>query len=75
MTASNDAEATDRIALVTGTNTGIGKVTARVLAEQGMHVFVTCRTKEKGDAVVEEISSQTGSDKVEALSLELGDLD
>jgi len=74
MTASNEAPQSDRVALVTGTNSGIGKVTARQLAALGMHVVVTCRTREKGEAVVREIIAATGNSKVECLSMELGDL-
>jgi retinol dehydrogenase-12 len=75
MTASNEATQSSRVALVTGTNSGIGKVTARELAARGMHVVVTCRTKEKGEAVVREIIAATGNSKVECLSMELGDLE
>jgi retinol dehydrogenase-12 len=75
MTANNEATQALRVALVTGTNSGIGKVTARELAARGMHVVVTCRTREKGDAVVREIVAATGNSKVECLPMELGDLD
>ena len=75
MSASNEATQALRVAFVTGTNSGIGKVTARELAARGMHVVVTCRTREKGDAVVREIVAATGNSKVECLPMELGDLD
>jgi retinol dehydrogenase-12 len=66
---------TDRVAIVTGGNSGIGKETARALAAMGMHVFITCRTEAKGQPVVEEFREQTGNQKVECLALELGDFD
>jgi 3-oxoacyl-[acyl-carrier protein] reductase len=31
----------DKVAIVTGANHGIGAVTARALAEQGVHIFLT----------------------------------
>ncbi|MCA9916209.1 MAG: SDR family NAD(P)-dependent oxidoreductase, partial [Anaerolineae bacterium] len=33
-----------KVALVTGANTGIGRITARELALQGAHVFLACRS-------------------------------
>ncbi len=40
------------VALVTGANTGIGRVTARELARQGRHVIVACRDETKGREAV-----------------------
>ena len=41
---------TGKTALVTGANTGLGFVTARLLAEKGARVLIACRNKEKGIA-------------------------
>ncbi|MBP6528552.1 MAG: SDR family oxidoreductase [Burkholderiales bacterium] len=62
-----------RVALVTGANTGIGLVTARELASRGAHVFVACRSLERGQAAVAEIRTATGNAQVECLALDLGD--
>ncbi len=62
-----------RVALITGANTGIGLVTARELAARGAHVFVACRSVEKGQAAVDEIRKTTGNPQVELLALDLGD--
>ena len=64
-----------RVALITGANTGIGLVTARELAARGAHVFVACRSLEKGQIAVDEIRKVTGNEKVELLVLDLGDFD
>jgi len=62
-----------RVALVTGANTGIGRVTARELARQGAHVFIACRSAERAQPVVDEIRAIAGTGPVETLSLDLGD--
>ena len=64
-----------RVALITGANTGIGLVTARELAARGAHVFVACRSLEKGQIAVDEIRKITGNENVELLVLDLGDFD
>lgn len=61
------------VCLVTGANTGIGRVTALELARDGMHVFVACRSAQRTQPVVEDIRQQTGNPKVEFLPLDLGD--
>lgn len=62
-----------RVALITGANTGIGLVTARELASRGAHVFIACRSREKGQTAVDDIRKITGNEKVELLALDLGD--
>ncbi len=65
-----------RVALITGANTGIGRVTARELALRGMQVFLACRSQEKTQPVLDEIAQRSGgSARAEFLPLDLGDLD
>lgn len=45
----------NRICLITGANSGIGKITARELAAQGMDIIMVCRNEAKGRAAREEI--------------------
>jgi retinol dehydrogenase 12 len=58
--------------LVTGANTGIGRVTAETLARRGGKVFLACRSEEKTRPVLEAIRAAGG--QAEFLALDLGDL-
>ena len=55
------ADTDERVAIVTGANTGIGRVTALVLARHGWHVFLACRSAAKTAPVVAEIAAQVGA--------------
>jgi NAD(P)-dependent dehydrogenase (short-subunit alcohol dehydrogenase family) len=55
--------------IITGANTGIGKVTAKSLAERGAHVILACRSLAKTQPVLDEIGSNA-----EFLELDLADL-
>ena len=73
MTASHPQALAGRVALVTGANTGIGRITARELARQGAQVFIACRSAERAQPVVDEIRAIPGAGAVELLPLDLGD--
>lgn len=60
-----------RVALITGANTGIGRVTARELAKQGVHLFVACRSAARTQALLDEIRAVAPGAKVEWLALDL----
>jgi retinol dehydrogenase-12 len=48
------------VALVTGANSGIGRVTAVELALRGYHVFLACRDAGKTAEVLDEIAQRSG---------------
>lgn len=58
---------------VTGSNTGIGRETARVLAKAGAHVIIAARDQKKSENTKLEILSQNKNAKVDILDLDLGD--
>ena len=60
--------------IITGANTGIGKITASELARRGAHVILACRSKNKTQPVIDEIKAATKNDQVEFIALDLGDL-
>lgn len=65
----------DRICLVTGATSGIGKVTAAALAEHGATVIVVSRNEKRCADTVKEIRASTGNPAVEYFVADLSDLD
>jgi NAD(P)-dependent dehydrogenase (short-subunit alcohol dehydrogenase family) len=51
---------TNKVAIVTGASSGIGRATARLFAEQGARVVVAARRQAELDALVAEIADQGG---------------
>ena len=64
-----------RIAIVTGSNTGLGFDTARVLAQRGAKVVMAVRDTAKGDAAAAQIRTATPAADVTVHRLDLGSLD
>lgn len=50
---------TGRTILLTGSNSGLGKETLRVLAKRGAHVIATARTEEKAQAACNDVIGET----------------
>ncbi|XP_017536497.2 retinol dehydrogenase 11 isoform X2 [Manis javanica] len=62
-----------KVAVVTGANTGIGKETAKDLAQRGARVYIACRDVQKGELVAREIQNMTGNEQVLVRKLDLAD--
>ena len=60
------------VCIVTGSNTGIGKETARGLAQRGARVVLACRDLGKAEAARHDIAASTGRDDLEVMALDLG---
>lgn len=68
---SRSGEMDDRVVLVTGGTSGIGKAAATALAAMDAEVVITGRNRERGESAAEEIRRVAGSDRV---TLMLADL-
>ena len=62
-----------RVCVVTGANTGIGRVTALEVARTGARVILACRSEARTVPVIHEIIKQTGNENVEFAALDLAD--
>ncbi len=60
-----------KICMVTGANSGIGKVTALELAKMGATVVMVCRNRAKGEETQREIQQQSGNDAVDLMIADL----
>ncbi len=63
-----------KICLITGSTSGMGKVTARELAKSGATVVLVGRSREKGEATQAEIRRETGNENVDLLIADLSSL-
>lgn len=63
-----------KVCLITGANSGIGKVTALELARQGATVVMVCRNTAKGTAAQSEIRAASGNTAVDLLLADLSSL-
>ena len=64
----------DRVCLVTGANSGIGRATALELAKMGATVVMVARNPQKGEASMSQIKRETGNDSVELFLADLSSL-
>lgn len=61
----------NKVCLITGANSGIGKATAKDLARRGCYIVMLCRNEQKAEAAREEIIEQTGQTGVDILLADL----
>ncbi len=74
-TENNVPDQTGRLAIVTGSNTGLGYDTARVLAAHGAAVVMAVRDTAKGEAAAARIRQLSPGADVTVRKLDLGSLD
>jgi len=64
----------DKIVLITGANSGIGKETTRALAKKGATIIMACRHLEKAEPVCEMIQTESKNPNIEVMKLDLASL-
>ena len=64
----------DKVCIVTGSNSGIGKETALALAEMGATVVMVVRNKELGEAARAEIIAETGNNSIDLMICDLSSM-
>jgi NAD(P)-dependent dehydrogenase (short-subunit alcohol dehydrogenase family) len=65
---------TGRVAVVTGSNSGIGWEVARMLAAKGGEVILACRRPERASSAVDALRAVVPDAKVATVALDLADL-
>jgi NAD(P)-dependent dehydrogenase (short-subunit alcohol dehydrogenase family) len=60
--------------VITGSTSGIGKVTALELARKGHAIYMLVRNTQKGEQVAREIISQTGNKDIYVVQCDVGNL-
>lgn len=69
------ADLSGRVAVVTGSSTGIGRRIATRLAALGAHVWVTSRSRDRAEQVAAEVAAEAGAGSTAAHAVDIGDLD
>jgi len=64
----------DKIVLITGANSGIGKETTRALAKEGATIIMACRNLEKAELVSKMIQKESKNSNIEVMKLNLASL-
>ncbi|GAB5360495.1 hypothetical protein AAMO2058_000633100 [Amorphochlora amoebiformis] len=62
-----------KTAMITGANTGLGLMAAKILAEHGCSVILTCRSWNKCNNAVREVQTSNPQASVQGMILDLGD--
>jgi NAD(P)-dependent dehydrogenase (short-subunit alcohol dehydrogenase family) len=73
-TSEDIPDLTNKTAIVTGANCGIGYTTAQALAKKGACVILACRCEEKRDEAAQSINSEHPGTNVVPMQLDLADL-
>ena len=74
-TANDIPDQRGRVAVVTGSNGGLGFETARELARKGAQVIIAARNQEKADAARARLVAEMPASQLEVRSLDLGSLE
>lgn len=73
--SDNIPDQKDRVAIVTGSSSGIGYETARVLAERNATVVIAVRNLKKGNAASDKIKADHQNADIKVMELDLANLE
>ena len=65
----------EKIVIITGANSGIGKAASIQFAKAGYTVVMACRNVEKSKAIQSEIKSVTGNETIDLIALDMSSFD
>lgn len=63
----------NKVALITGANSGLGLATARALANRSFDLILLCRNQQKGQAAQAEVQQENPDVRVDLVTADLGD--
>ncbi|CRL06704.1 CLUMA_CG019438, isoform A [Clunio marinus] len=72
---TKDTKIDNKVVIITGANTGIGKENAIDFAKRGGKVYIACRDLKRGEDALGEIRRISGSNNVHFLQLDLASMD
>lgn len=73
---ADDADLTSKVVVVTGANSGLGKMVSTYCAAKGARLYMICRDKDRGEKARQEIIQETSADStnVQVLLADVGEL-
>ncbi|KAJ1948317.1 hypothetical protein FBU59_001652 [Linderina macrospora] len=72
--AYKDDGGREKVAIVTGADSGVGFVTANALARAGYQTILACQDQELAQEALDHLKRQTGLDNLEVMQLDLASL-
>ncbi len=60
-----------KICMITGANSGIGKEAAVQIAQKGYHVIMACRSQARGEAALQDVRRESGRSDVELMVVDM----
>lgn len=70
-----DVDLTDRVAVITGANQGIGKAAATALASKGASIYMVSRSHSRGEQARAEVARKASSSAVHLRVCDMGNLE